>query len=285
MKNFNEKYLFEDEKYFYLYKHVDSSDGSLCILSQGTLKFTNPKNFNDPFDCKFSLTPAYLSSSKALKMNEGILFPKRSPAKRALESQRMKNFYNYNPQLLKSISEVRNSAYICCLNQNPLNILMWSHYAQQHKGFVIEFRFKKNPEFASIEKEHIFIPYPILYSPIFPKLVKKDRQTDAVANKSFLTKSLDWSYEKEWRIIRYDLESNEEIQKFPRDMVLTSVIAGIGVNNEVFLKWEKALSLVSKEMKRQVRIYKAEIIDNKYALTVPNHPRLDVSANSKKIKK
>ena len=48
-------YCYEDEKYFYLYKHVDATDGSLSIIRNGTLKFTKPQNFNDPFDCNQKL--------------------------------------------------------------------------------------------------------------------------------------------------------------------------------------------------------------------------------------
>ena len=28
---------------------------------------------------------------------------------------------------------------ICSLTKDPLNLLMWAHYAQHHKGFVVEF--------------------------------------------------------------------------------------------------------------------------------------------------
>lgn len=28
---------------------------------------------------------------------------------------------------------------ICSLSRNPLNLLMWAHYASSHTGFVVEF--------------------------------------------------------------------------------------------------------------------------------------------------
>jgi hypothetical protein len=34
-----------------LYKYLPFSDGSLKILSEGTIKFSKPSEFNDPFDC------------------------------------------------------------------------------------------------------------------------------------------------------------------------------------------------------------------------------------------
>ncbi|MES9903809.1 MAG: hypothetical protein ABW168_14180 [Sedimenticola sp.] len=33
------------------YKYVPFSEGSLSIIKEGTMKFTPPTEFNDPFDC------------------------------------------------------------------------------------------------------------------------------------------------------------------------------------------------------------------------------------------
>lgn len=277
-------YCYEDEKYFYLYKHVDATDGSLSIIRNGTLKFTKPQNFNDPFDCLFHIAPDYIGNSEALRSQDEINGVKRSAARRVQESQRVTNIFKMDKNKLTNLQrEIRNErAYICCLNQNPLNILMWSHYAQQHKGFLIEFRFKKFPEFPTLKNDLIFIPMPITYSKEFPSLKKKDRKTNAIADKGFLTKSLEWSYEKEWRIIRYGLEGVPEIQQYPRAVVLSSIIAGIQVDPKVKNKWEEALKMVSIELGREIQLFDAEIIENRYQLTVPNHPRLDVRANSKK---
>ena len=46
--------IYENEKPVKIYKYVPLSDGQLIIAS-GTLKFTKPSEFNDPFDCDIGL--------------------------------------------------------------------------------------------------------------------------------------------------------------------------------------------------------------------------------------
>ena len=52
------------------YKYLDYSEGSLCVISDGTMKFTAPKYFNDPFDCAPDFDPEkqadYLMEQKAV---------------------------------------------------------------------------------------------------------------------------------------------------------------------------------------------------------------------------
>lgn len=43
--------MFKEEDVIYLYKYLPFNEGSLCVLTEGTVKFTSPLNFNDPFDC------------------------------------------------------------------------------------------------------------------------------------------------------------------------------------------------------------------------------------------
>jgi hypothetical protein len=73
------------------------------------------------------------------------------------------------------------------------NTLMWSHYAQDHKGFVIEF-----------DGKHSFFDYgleKVVYSderPLF--LDRPDGRNDPAV---FNTKSKDWEYEQEYRKSEY----------------------------------------------------------------------------------
>lgn len=88
------------------------------------------------------------------------------------------------------------------------NNLMWSHYADSHKGFCIEYDFSC----WSAEQAKIFI-LPVFYSkerPKFPwELILANDTNDVnvknrVAKKmllSLLTKDEVWNYENEWRII------------------------------------------------------------------------------------
>lgn len=101
------------------------------------------------------------------------------------------------------------SAY-ACFSEDVNSILMWSHYADSHKGFVLEYDFR--PTLATPIKNMLLLP--VIYSSerfdasslilwsfmvFFGGNVKNP---DTTAHfKVALHKSLYWEYEKEWRMI------------------------------------------------------------------------------------
>lgn len=99
----------------------------------------------------------------------------------------------------------KDSLKVCSFSGTQYSIIMWSHYADQHRGFCIEY------DTESLPPENLFLRllYPVIYSdklfdgtsyyltaiqdrhkfnPLFPSLAA-------------LHKSPEWSYEKEWRLI------------------------------------------------------------------------------------
>lgn len=85
------------------------------------------------------------------------------------------------------------------------NIPMWSHYADDHNGFVIEFD-SENKFFKKIK--------PVNYTKNRPQSKETLSITD---ENSFFNKSIQWKYEKEWRIIEslyncdYYIDSEKKI--------------------------------------------------------------------------
>lgn len=261
-----------DDEYLYLYKHLDATDGSLCVLSQSTLKFNKPDNFNDPFDCYFSLDPSfYPKASELAKIN--VPHAQLSPAKRLTHVNKVRNKLKFNKNITPIIQDIQNKAYICCLNQNPLGQLMWSHYADFHKGFMIELKipYKK----MELLKNFNFIPLKIEYTDCFPVLGREDMRNDQTMIKVFLKKSKEWEYEKEYRVVRYGTFDNV-IQSFPLDIFLSSVICGMKTDSTFKQKLRNTLKNTSKEISQKIELYQCEKIVGKYNLTVPNHPRLDM---------
>ena len=99
---------------------------------------------------------------------------------------------------------------IACFSESIESILMWSHYANSHKGFALEYNFRpmlKQP----IKNVGLF---PVVYSEerfdisdyiaweflILLGVQAKMPDTSALI-KSALWKSSIWAYEKEWRMI------------------------------------------------------------------------------------
>lgn len=255
-----------EKKQFYLYKHCDDSEGALNIFKEGTLKFTQPKNFNDPFDSYAFIDPSFLISATHQPKFKHLNFHSnfKEISKKLFES-------NLNNENL--VNSVRDKAYIFCLNSNPLSHLMWSHYARFHQGFMIEFKFPMNLESMQADNFH---PMIVDYVEKYPEITGQVFQNSgATIRKIFLQKSKEWEYEKECRIIRYG-DFGTEFQTYERGKYLSNVIAGMNCSNEYYGELKLAIRDMNAQLGTHVELYRAKKIPNHYAITVPNHPRLDV---------
>lgn len=107
------------------------------------------------------------------------------------------------------MKDVMDKTYrVGCLCTDYKNRLMWSHYANGHKGFCIEYDFS-----VPCKERSELLVLPVVYSrerPKFPWSVAlaADKNSDAVKNdgaramiRSLVTKDDAWQYEDEWRII------------------------------------------------------------------------------------
>lgn len=109
-------------------------------------------------------------------------------------------------------------AFLKCFSESQLNTLMWSHYADEHRGFCVEYDLSLIDQTDDIWN-HLF---PVVYSSKrriatdVPKTAKElhELKRDMEDNSEhcdegflhditalFLTKGKAWSYENEWRII------------------------------------------------------------------------------------
>ena len=78
-----------------------------------------------------------------------------------------------------------------------LNLLMWAHYANSHKGFCIGYKFED-----IINKFGINI-LPVIYSEEYSVIrsYKMFEDYDEFFLDEWRSKSIEWSYEKEWRLV------------------------------------------------------------------------------------
>lgn len=114
---------------------------------------------------------------------------------------------------LKDIKDVQQNIYsyyeesclMGCLCTNFKNQLMWAHYADNHKGFCIEYDYSEKDE-EVLQK----LPYPVIYSSNRPQvpwkaaLEQTEENIDDAKEQmilTLLTKGLEWEYENEWRIL------------------------------------------------------------------------------------
>lgn len=163
---------------------------------------------------------------------------------------------------------------IGCLSANHKSPLMWSHYADSHRGFCVEYDFG-SPDQSTLS----LLPLPVLYShdrPLVPWYVSFSNtpENTMAANKDILlgllTKDSSWEYEKEWRLLIAAKQPN--LCPMPR---ITTVYLGAcisEVNKEKIIAIAKEKHFAVKQMtvdrgtyalhERTVHIYGEESLLN-----------------------
>ncbi len=86
---------------------------------------------------------------------------------------------------------------IYCLTEDPRSILMWSHYGGRHTAACLGFKRTEDGPLGNILQ-----CFPVNYSTVYPtpslSSVLDDNCT--FAKGILATKSLEWAYEREWRM-------------------------------------------------------------------------------------
>ena len=89
---------------------------------------------------------------------------------------------------------LRSEYGVLCLSAVRDDILMWSHYADFHRGVCLEF------DGAAKLMQHAF---PVSYSKERPSIHMIRDSNETAMEKSLRTKSDHWKYEREWRLLSY----------------------------------------------------------------------------------
>jgi hypothetical protein len=179
------------------------------ILENQKIAFTPPADFNDILDTRPRVVPIFSKSilKRKAKAEEAEVLKHMPPSFHALPRHKRREMER---QLLRgSVDEMHRNAesiakrlqddihtgvskFFCvlCLSTNQDNKLMWGHYADGHRGFVIEFD-TQNPRFAVNENLHqiIYSDEPATYDP-------------SVGSQGWWkVKGKEWEYENEYRIV------------------------------------------------------------------------------------
>jgi len=264
----------QDDEVLYRYKYRELNDtpegaaNDLKIITEGTLKFSNPSEFNDPFDCSpdysnRSINDLYKGRPGLLKMHGDIL--KLSPAKRLLEKPKMLAKLRANVKSGDWDAKTRAAVSVFCTSRNPCIPLMWSHYAGKHTGFIVEFRIDHN----ELDRDlwHIW-PFPVVYSDKRPLIDWTAEEPDT--DHHFLTKDISWAYEEEERVL--DLERPAGIHSYSRAKFLHSVIAGAKMSDDQYKQLEAAVTKAETDTGKRIPVYRARLSPTTYKVFIPGHP-------------
>lgn len=176
-----------------LYKYYGFEAG-IAALKSRRLGFREPKYFNDPFEL------SYLSNIDVTNKDRLV-----SP--------------------LAFIENIKEASVILSLTRTPFNPLMWAHYGQNHKGFVVGYDvsddFLTDETFNIIPVDKGDVIYTSAKSSIKPSIellretqlvamgvelsnttIKNPEQVESILRKIFLYKHSSWAYEEEVRVVK-----------------------------------------------------------------------------------
>ena len=220
------------------FKYMTAKVAKIVLINH-TLRWSSPLLFDDPFDVlrNFNLgfdieeiiQPAVnevikliyrrvtsgIRSTPFIEKNWKRLQKLNSAQRDMILSSRLPKFIRHviklnneksKKQWTKFIPEFR----ILCLSEICDNLLMWSLYSDSHKGAVIELQCINELDSAWLEAQ------PVTYQDSPPILATKQEWIKHITEQNPLdvyqwkfyepctiTKTTDWAYQKEWRIVSF----------------------------------------------------------------------------------
>jgi len=225
-----------------LYKYLSAH--RVDILREKEIRFTEPALFNDPFESVANITsfgpdsdvlPAILKRFEDideeewervrredridLSLSEFKEYVRQNPDK-ALEEFRKTEPSALNDQSRKLYELINNAIGVLSLSEKYDSLLMWAHYADQHRGFVLGF--DSSSDFFSPIRE-VGDPICVLEKVKYTKNRPSIKLSQANSQDLFLHKSEEWVYEAEWRYLRYLVEADSTRMEEGKEISLFKV--------------------------------------------------------------
>ncbi len=198
-----------------LYKYM-KVEHLLKTIENNTIWFSSPKQFNDPFDCNVSLINFTPPKKDIYKIINEKLSANRAVRRKEIKKNKQNPFRIKN-QMAEQTQQIFFNSGVCCFSEVKDNILMWSHYADNHKGVCLKFN-------SSISKIATMAAK-VKYATNFEKELFFTNDAYAIYHLIF-TKSDNWMYEKEIRA--FQMMKTGEINFNISD--LTEIIFGCKMN-------------------------------------------------------
>jgi len=188
------------------------------------------------------------------------------------EAQRAFTVFDFksNPAKLdKAIVEMEGEMYreIClryrvyCLSENADMPLMWAHYGASHTGICLEFDGERSPFTRTTGATKVE------YRGAYPAY-----DIETVGYEPLVTKSNDWAYEAEWRLIAEDgaiartsdiLKTDDDFLRLPSDTLKSVIIGALATAATV-----KRVKELVRHHGNKVLIRTAKISMDRYKLNI-----------------
>jgi len=191
-----------------LYRYQALNANSITNLVNRTVWFADPRTFNDPFDCQLQL----------------LMDPDRPTDEIPRVGHAIEDKLRSDPeirrQLVRGLTDMIEHAGVVCLSKMRDQTLMWSHYADEHRGFCMGFQPNGLGRSATSRVEYC----------ARESVLDLDRFKGSIGHivgQVLCTKVSEWSYEQEWRLIYRIEQESERARPWSEFMTLTAIYLGL----------------------------------------------------------
>jgi hypothetical protein len=156
---------------------------------------------------------------------------------------------------------------VFCVSEDRDNLLMWAHYAKDHRGAVFELWSlpdEDNPLSTAVPVRYVDRPIPFYSKTDWVNDMVSVRRLDlrSLYQEYACTKSSHWSYEREWRVW-YPLSKTDKYDYSPiRRSELKAVY--LGCQSEPAMR--EPVKRLLREKYPEARLFLARKSDSRYAL-------------------
>lgn len=230
-----------------LFKYKPFNHFTLDIIANDRIYYPKPDSFNDPFDtkCSFKNTSAIVQSQDLVKIKRA--FSNENPSQIMAYTRK-----DLTGEIDSFQSELRNFG-ILSLAEDEKDILMWSHYADDHKGVCIEFERAETNDLGNPKATK-----KVVYTKNYPSMSVKSLLSDDGHHNSLMrvlyTKSEHWSYEKEWRNFQ---PTGGKVYPIPGRIL--SITFGVRAS-------EIDIDIVKKLVGHSIPLYQAQLKENEFGI-------------------
>lgn len=240
-----------------LYRYRSCSEDQFAALYNDIIYASTADKFNDPYDCLIRVDKKFVMNSVAngackenvsylrdlVKSGESLPEPLAEMFGEELSKtisdvlmqisdddlNRLEDAFKDNVPYLyhdveaiveNAVKYMRQHTHVACFSETIKSVTMWSHYAESHKGFALEYDMREYMTKCDKCEKDMDCPNRI-FSNLYPVIYSRKRYDATnfvdyyiglsfrlspmlddvlVFNKAALYKSPQWNYEKEWRL-------------------------------------------------------------------------------------
>lgn len=267
-------------QYLYRFRTIDPQGYNISAFLNDEIWGSTANFFNDPLDTQMFFLPnkvkkEYLELCKEIREIEfemlttgkflnGTVMPNKI---QELISNRKRIASDNELRLLIEssysdvLTDIKTQSYIACFSEKIYSSLMWSHYANSHKGFAIEYRaLDLFPEVIPVQysRERVdatdLVLYFLSYKLSSEYGIHLELKDILLPMKILSTKSIDWKYENEWRIFNQDppILDFEKDYKGGHQIILKKSPSAVYLGYRIERKDEDIIRSIAKEKKLNV---------------------------------